>query len=62
MKITMLATLLAGLAMGATAAGNVGNSNHKDIRDTKIIVEVNRSLETLTSQGVKNVQKIVLRP
>lgn len=59
MKITMLATLLAGLAMGATAAGNLGNSNHKDIRDTKIIVEVNRSLETLTSKGIKNVQKIV---
>lgn len=59
-KVTMLATLLAGLAMGATVANNA--HPQKDIhseRDTRIIVEVDRSLESLTKEGIKNVQNIV---
>ncbi len=54
----MLATLLAGLAMGATVANNA--HPQKDIhseRDTRIIVELDRSLETLSKEGIKNVQR-----
>ena len=54
-KVTMLATLFAGLVMGTTVASGA-NPAPKEVRDTKIIVEVNRSLETLTEEGIKNTQ------
>ena len=58
-KVTMLATLFAGLAMGATTAQGVNPHFVKEARDTKIIVEVDRSLESLTEEGISNTQKIV---
>ena len=54
-KVTMLATLFAGLVMGTTVASGA-NPAPKEVRDTKIIVEVNRSLESLTEEGIKNTQ------
>ena len=51
----MLASLFAGLVMGTTVASGAQISA-KEARDTKIIVEVNRSLETLTEEGIKNTQ------
>ena len=58
-KLTLLATLFAGLAMGTTVAHGGSPKVEKEVRDTKIIVEVDRSLETLTSQGIYNTQKAV---
>ena len=56
----MLAALIAGAAMSANIASN-GHSNYSVAKplDTEIIVEVDRSLETLTSQGIKNTQNTV---
>ncbi len=59
-KITMLATLFASLAMGTSIASNAQPNQIVEKRDSRIIVEVNRSLATLTDEGVKNVQNIVL--
>jgi hypothetical protein len=58
-KVSMLAALLAGLAMGGNIAHDSRPQKAVEPRDTQIIVEVNRSLESLTKQGVKNVQNIV---
>ena len=57
-KISLLATLFASLAMGTVAAKETNQTAEK--RDARIIVEVNRSLESLTSDGIKNTQNIVL--
>ena len=58
-KVTMLATLFAGLIMSSNIAYGAQPNNIKEVRDTKIIVEVDRSLETLTEEGIKNTQKAV---
>ena len=58
-KLTMLATLFAGLAMGTTVTQGATPKTEKEVRDTKIIVEVDRSLETLTEEGIDNTQKAV---
>ena len=59
LKVTVLATLLAGIAMGTNIAANA-NPAKIEKRDSEIIVEVDRSNETLTEQGVKNTQDIVM--
>ena len=54
----MLAVLLAATAMSATVAANAHSVNRVvEAYDCEVIVEVDRSLETLTSEGVKNVQE-----
>ena len=58
-KVSMLATLLAGLAMGSSVAFDSRPQQPAEARDTQIIVEVDRSLESLTEEGVKNVQNSV---
>ncbi len=59
-KATMLAALVAGVAISAGVASNAyPHSIVRKARDTEIIIEVDRSLETLTKAGVKNTQKIV---
>lgn len=58
-KLTMLATLFAGLAMGTNIAHGGQSNVAKEARDTKIIVEVDRSLETLTEEGIYNTQAAV---
>ena len=59
-KATMLAALIAGAAMSANIASN-GHSNHLSVKplDTEIIVEVDRSLDSLTAVGIKNTQRII---
>lgn len=57
-KVSLLATLFAGLAMGGSVAVN-SSPKEPEKRDTQIIVEVNRSLGSLTEEGVKNVQNSV---
>ena len=59
LKVTVLATLLAGIAMGTNIAANA-NPAKIEKRDSEIIVEVDRSNETLTEQGVLNTQNIVM--
>lgn len=58
-KVSMLATLLAGLAMGSGVAANARPAQPAEARDAKIIIELDRSLDSLTKQGVKNVQNIM---
>ena len=59
-KTTMLAALIAGAAMSANIASNAhSNYSAKKQLDTEIIVEVDRSLESLTEQGIKNTQATV---
>ena len=60
-KVTMLATLFAGIAMGTNTAYTARPQAPSAPRDTKIIVELDRSLDSLTSVGVKTVQKNLLR-
>lgn len=59
LKVISLITSLAGLSIGVSVAGNVSQAPIKD-RDTKIIVELDRSLDTLTEEGVKNTQQNIL--
>ena len=58
-KVSMLATLLAGLAMGSSVAFDSRPQQPAEARDAKIIIELDRSLDSLTKQGVKNVQNIM---
>ena len=58
-KLGLLASVAAGIMMGANAAGNVPQQTHAPL-NTKLIVEVDRSLESLTKQGIKNVQNSLL--
>ena len=58
-KLAVLATVTAGLLMGANAAGNIPQVQKAPL-DTRIIVEVDRSLDSLTKTGVKNVQTQLL--
>jgi hypothetical protein len=61
MKVTMLAALIGGLSMGSAVAYDA--AQQKDAlapRDTRIIVEVDRSLDGLTKEGINNTQDIVL--
>ena len=58
-KLAMLATVAAGLLMGANVAGNIPQQQKAPL-DTKIIVELDRSLESLTDEGIKNVQNQLL--
>lgn len=59
LKVTMLASLFAGIAMSANVAAA---TTVKPVakRDAEIIVEVNRDVESLTEEGVKNTQEVVL--
>ena len=57
-KVTMLATLLAGIAMGTNIAMDARPQKVAE-RDTRIIIEVDRSLETLTKEGIKNTQNAI---
>ena len=59
LKVTMLATLLAGLAMGTNVAVNARQAKAPE-HDAQIIVEVDRSNETLTKEGISNTQNIVM--
>lgn len=59
-KLTMLATLVAGMALSSSPALKANALNPVDeVRDTELIVEVDRSLETLTEEGINNVQRAV---
>lgn len=58
-KVSMLAALLGGLAMGSTTIAATQVNKSVEPLDTQIIVEVDRSLGSLTKEGVKNVQNIV---
>ena len=55
----MLASLIAGLAMGTNIAANSHVSPLAE-RDAEIIVEVDRDNESLTREGIKNTQNIVM--
>ncbi|MBO6280213.1 MAG: S8 family serine peptidase [Bacilli bacterium] len=59
-KVTMLATLLAGIAMGTNIAVDANPYRKAETRDARIIVEVDRSLESLTKDGIRNVQNSLL--
>ena len=58
-KLGLLASVAAGIMMGANVAGNVPQQTHAPL-NTKLIVEVDRSLESLTKEGIKNVQNSLL--
>ena len=58
-KVVMLGALVAGIAMTASLTLDGRPQAPKKALDTEVIVEVDRSLETLTKEGVRNVQKIV---
>ena len=59
-KLAMLAaTVTAGLLMGANVAGGIPQQQKAPL-DKKIIVEVDRSLDSLTEKGIKNVQDQLL--
>ena len=58
-KATVLTTLIAGLAMGANLASGARPQEGLKERDTELIIEVDRSLETLTKKGIINTQKQV---
>ena len=55
----MLATLIAGLAMGTNVAANARQPRIAE-QDAQIIVEVDRDNETLTKEGISNTQNIVM--
>ena len=59
-KATVLAALFAGLAMGANTASEASPRLAPLERDTRIIVEVDRSLSSLTREGVLNTQNAVI--
>lgn len=59
-KVTMLMTLLAGMAMGTNSAINATHNVQFEKRDTKIIVESVRPLDTLSEVGIKNNQRLLL--
>lgn len=56
MIVTKIAALIAGLTLGANIAVEARPYRVMEKRDTQIIVEVDRSLESLTSEGIKTVQ------
>ena len=59
-KPAKLTVLVAGMAMSAAVAINAApRVNHRAKRDAEIIIEVDRSLATLTEEGVLNSQKAV---
>ena len=58
-KLAVLATVTAGLFMGANTAADIPQVKVAP-RDTRIIVELDRSLSSLTSEGVTNVQNNLL--
>lgn len=56
-KLSLLAALFGGMLMASgTAKEALAPKVEKEIRDTEIIVEVDRSLESLTKDGIHNVQ------
>ena len=56
-KLSLLAALFGGMLMASgTAKEALAPKMEKEIRDTEIIVEVDRSLESLTKDGIHNVQ------
>lgn len=57
LKVTILASLFGSLAMGAGVANGAIAQTEK--RDSQIIVEVNRDLNSLTEDGIFNTQEIV---
>ena len=60
LKVSMLAaSLLASLSVSATVAANSNQEKAKP-RDARIIVEVDRSNDTLTNEGIVNTQNAVL--
>ena len=59
LKVTMLATLIAGIAMGTNIAANTRVAPLAE-RDAEIIVEVDRSNKALTEEGIHNTQQIVM--
>ncbi len=58
-KLAMLATVTAGLFMGANTAGSIPQASKAPL-DTGIIVELERSLSSLTDEGIRNVQNAFL--
>ncbi len=56
----MLAALIAGAAMSANVAANShSQTSYVKPLDTEIIVEVDRSLDSLTQDGIKNTQNAI---
>ncbi|MCQ2802710.1 MAG: S8 family serine peptidase [Bacilli bacterium] len=60
LKVIAFITTLAGLSMGLGVAGNAHQAPLED-RNAKIIVELDRSLDSLTEEGVNNTQEQLLR-
>ena len=58
-KLALLASVTAGLFMGANTAGNIPQVKVAP-RNTRIIIELDRSLSSLTDEGVLNVQESLL--
>lgn len=54
-KLAMLATVTAGLFMGANVAGNIPQQQKAPL-DARLIVELDRPLSSLSEEGIKNVQ------
>lgn len=59
LKATMLASVIASLTMGANVAVNSKPAQLKE-RNAKIIVEVDRSNDSLTAEGIANTQQAVI--
>ena len=59
LKVTMLASLIAGIAMGTNIAASTRVSPLAE-RDAEIIVEVDRDNQSLTKEGIANTQNIVM--
>ena len=60
LKASLLAGVMSALTLGLAAASGDSISNNLPERDARIIIEVDRSLESLTEEGVSNYQRIVM--
>lgn len=58
LKVSILASAIAALAMGANVS--VASTIKAENRDAQIIVEVNRDQNTLTEKGITNTQNMVM--
>lgn len=60
LKASLLASVIGALFMSAGVSANTQVTGVKEERDTRIIVELDRDLDTLTTEGIKNTQNGIL--
>ncbi len=58
-KAALAVSLLAGLGLGVGGVSNVKPQSKSPERNSVIIVEIDRTLDSLTDEGVNNVQKMM---